>query len=56
MQRENGIVIAIVADLDDPEQLGRVRVRYPHLNDQLSDWARLATPMGGKSRGLFFHI
>jgi uncharacterized protein involved in type VI secretion and phage assembly len=53
VQRENGIVIGIVADLDDPEQLGRVRVRFPHLNDELSDWARLATPMGGKDRGLF---
>ena len=54
MQRENGIVIGIVADLDDQEELGRVRVRFPHLNDQMSDWARLATPMGGKERGLFF--
>jgi uncharacterized protein involved in type VI secretion and phage assembly len=54
VQRENGIMIGIVADLDDPEQLGRVRVRYPHLDDQLSDWARLASPMAGKDRGLFF--
>lgn len=53
MQRENGIVIGIVADLDDPEQLGRVRVRFPHLNDELSDWSRLASPMGGKDRGWF---
>ena len=53
MQRENGIVIGIVADLDDQEDIGRVRVKYPHLNDELSDWARLATPMGGKGRGLF---
>ena len=27
MQRENGIVIGIVTDLDDPERLGRVRVQ-----------------------------
>jgi len=53
MQRENGIVIGIVSDLDDPEQLGRVRVRFPHLNNEMSHWARLATPMGGKERGLF---
>lgn len=52
-QRENGIVIGIVADLDDPEQLGRVRVRLPHLNDELSDWSRLAAPLGGKNRGWF---
>jgi uncharacterized protein involved in type VI secretion and phage assembly len=53
MQRENGILIGIVEDLDDPEKLGRVRVRLPHLADQLTDWSRQATPMGGKDRGLF---
>lgn len=53
MQRENGVVIGIVADLDDPLKLGRVRVKLPHLGDQLSDWARMASPMGGKDRGLF---
>lgn len=50
----NGIVIGIVDSLDDTENLGRIKVRYPHLNDQVSEWARLATPMGGKDRGLFF--
>ena len=53
MGRENGIVIGIVDDLNDEEQLGRVRVRYPHLDGEMSDWARVATPMGGKDRGLF---
>jgi uncharacterized protein involved in type VI secretion and phage assembly len=51
--RDNGIVIALVTDLDDPEGLGRVRVRYPHLDDQLSNWARLVAPMAGKNRGVF---
>jgi uncharacterized protein involved in type VI secretion and phage assembly len=53
MQRENGIVIGIVADLDDPEQLGRVRVRLPYLSDEVSDWCRIASPLGGKDRGWF---
>jgi uncharacterized protein involved in type VI secretion and phage assembly len=53
MQRENGIVIGIVADLDDPEKIGRVRVKFPHLANQMSQWARLASPMGGKQRGFF---
>jgi len=53
MQRENGIVIGIVADLDDPDRLGRVRVKFPHLNGEMSHWARLASPMGGKERGWF---
>lgn len=53
MQRENGIVIGIVTDLDDPDRLGRVKVRFPHLEDQESQWARIASPMAGKGRGLF---
>ena len=53
MQRENGIIIGVVQDLDDPEQLGRVRVRLPHLNDEVSDWCRISSPMGGKDRGWF---
>lgn len=53
MQRENGIVIGVVEDLDDQEDLGRVRVKFPHLNGELSNWARIATPFGGKGRGLF---
>src|SRR5581483_3964040 len=51
--RENGIMIGVVADLADPDRLGRVRVRFPCLADQLSDWARLATPMAGAGRGFF---
>jgi len=54
MKRENGIVIGIVSDLDDPDKLGRVRVKFPYLNDQLSDWARVANPMAGKNRGVYF--
>ena len=54
MSHGNGIVIGVVTSLDDKEGLGRVQVRYPHLGDKLSDWARIATPMGGKERGLFF--
>jgi uncharacterized protein involved in type VI secretion and phage assembly len=50
----NGIVIGLVEDLRDPEGLGRVRVRYPYLDNQLSDWARLATLMAGDGRGSFF--
>lgn len=50
----NGIVIGVVIDLEDPEGLGRVRVRYPHLGDKPSDWARLASPMAGDRRGFFF--
>ena len=54
MNPENGIIIGIVDDLKDPENLGRVRVTYPVLEDQLSDWARLVSLMAGKERGAFF--
>jgi uncharacterized protein involved in type VI secretion and phage assembly len=30
-----------------------VRVQFPTLDDQESNWARLVTPMAGKERGLF---
>jgi uncharacterized protein involved in type VI secretion and phage assembly len=49
----NGIIVGLVIDLDDPEKIGRVRVQFPTLGDQASDWARLVTPMAGKERGLF---
>jgi uncharacterized protein involved in type VI secretion and phage assembly len=52
--RENGIIIGLVADLADPDALGRVRVKFPVLQDQLSSWAKIASPMAGKDRGVFF--
>src|SRR5260370_22921848 len=54
VQRENGILIGVVTDLKDPDGLGRVRVRFPYLEDQLSTWAKICSPMAGKNRGLFF--
>jgi uncharacterized protein involved in type VI secretion and phage assembly len=52
--KENGIVVGIVTSLEDPESLGRIRVKYPHLNDKESQWARLVAPMAGQERGFFF--
>jgi uncharacterized protein involved in type VI secretion and phage assembly len=54
MGGENGIRIGLVVDNQDPQNLGRVKVVYPTLDDQESDWARLVTPMAGKERGIFF--
>lgn len=53
-QRENGIVIGTVVDLDDPEKLGRVKLKFAQYDDQKSTWARVASPMAGKGRGIFF--
>jgi uncharacterized protein involved in type VI secretion and phage assembly len=57
--RIDGVVAAKVTNLEDPENLGRVQVMFPWLPkykdaDLSSNWARIATPMGGKERGFFF--
>ncbi|NIV72544.1 MAG: phage tail protein [Calditrichae bacterium] len=50
-----GVVIGIVTDNQDPESLGRVKVKYPWLSEEEeSHWARMATLMGGKDRGSFY--
>ena len=51
---QNGIMIAIVRSLDDPENLGRVKLEIPTLEHQETDWARIAAPMAGGGRGFFF--
>jgi uncharacterized protein involved in type VI secretion and phage assembly len=52
--RTNGILIGVVTNLDDPDNLGRVKVRFPCLADQESDWSRIATLMAGPERGIYF--
>lgn len=50
-----GVVIGLVTNSEDPEKLGRVKVKYPWLSEtDESNWARIATPMAGKERGFFF--
>lgn len=51
---QNGILIGIVKSLEDPENIGRVRVTFPYLGDQQSYWARLVTLMAGADRGSRF--
>ena len=47
-----GVVVGIVTDNDDPERLGRVKLRFPSLSaDYESHWARVAAPGNGASRG-----
>jgi uncharacterized protein involved in type VI secretion and phage assembly len=42
-----------VTNNNDPEQMGRVRVKYPSLSDsEESAWARIATPSAGNQRGI----
>jgi uncharacterized protein involved in type VI secretion and phage assembly len=53
-----GVNSAIVTDVDDPQGIGRVRVRLPWLTDSEGEvyeaWARLATLMAGPNRGTWF--
>lgn len=54
-KRIEGIVLGIVTNNQDPEQVGRVKVKFPWLMDSdESYWARVATLMAGKDRGTFF--
>jgi uncharacterized protein involved in type VI secretion and phage assembly len=50
-----GAVIGVVTNNRDPENMHRVKVRFPWLNhDDESNWARVASPMAGKGRGAYF--
>jgi len=49
-----GVVIGVVTNNQDPNGLGRVKVRFPWLSaDDESRWARMAAPMAGDGRGFF---
>jgi phage protein D/phage baseplate assembly protein gpV len=49
------IAVAVVTDNQDPENMNRVKLKYPAFSDQDSSyWARIATPSAGKERGFQF--
>jgi phage protein D/phage baseplate assembly protein gpV len=49
----SSLVVGTVTNNNDPDQMGRVRVKYPSLSDsEESAWARIATPSAGNARGL----
>lgn len=51
----NGLVIGLVTNNNDPEDMGRVRVKYATLGDDMEgEWARIATPGAGADRGMMF--
>jgi len=50
-----GVAVALVTNNQDPDGFGRVKLRFPWLSDEdESNWARIAAPMAGKDRGVFF--
>jgi uncharacterized protein involved in type VI secretion and phage assembly len=55
MSQINGVVIGLVTNVQDPTHNGRIKVRFPWLDDQHeTDWIRIATMMSGNGRGSFF--
>jgi Rhs element Vgr protein len=52
-ERLPGVAIALVDDNDDPDDMGRVRLRFPWMGeDAVSFWARVAMPGAGKDYGM----
>ncbi len=53
--RAPGVVIGIVSDVVDPMNIGRVKVKFPWLGDEVdSGWARMATPGAGPDSGMIW--
>jgi uncharacterized protein involved in type VI secretion and phage assembly len=52
------VVIGVVTNVKDPDGLGRVKVKFPWMAEANakveSNWARIAAPSAGKSRGFYF--
>ncbi|HPH97426.1 MAG TPA: VgrG-related protein [Anaerolineaceae bacterium] len=58
-QKLFGVVVGLVTNVDDPEKLGRVQVKFPWMPpangaEFSSNWARIVTPMGGSLRGFYY--
>ena len=48
------LVIGVVTNNNDPDKIGRIRVKYPALSDdQEGDWARVSTHNAGDQRGIY---
>jgi uncharacterized protein involved in type VI secretion and phage assembly len=51
--RADGVVLGIVTNVSDPDDRGRVKLRFPWLSDDYeSDWARVLQLGAGTRRGL----
>jgi phage protein D/phage baseplate assembly protein gpV len=49
------VVVGIVTNVNDPNGLARVKVKFPTISENLeSNWARLVNPMAGPGRGFEF--
>ena len=54
VDRWPGVVPAIVTNTDDPNEWGRVKVKYPWMSDEdESDWVLVASPGAGPTAGFY---
>lgn len=50
-----GVAVGVVSNINDPDKQGRVKVKFLlRETEQESDWIRIASPMAGPSRGMYF--
>jgi uncharacterized protein involved in type VI secretion and phage assembly len=56
MTRTYGVVIALVSDVDDPDQQGRIKLRFPWLpsDETRSGWVPIVRPLAGHDRGFHY--
>lgn len=53
--RGAGVAIGIVTNLNDPDGMGRVKLKLPWMDDSVeTHWARIAGPMTGNATGIQF--
>lgn len=54
-QRFDGVYPAVVTNIEDPDKLGRIKLKLPWLADDYeSDWARVMQMGGGDDRGILW--
>lgn len=54
MSTDNGVLIGVVSDLNDPLELGRIKVTLAAKDAVMSNWAHVVSPMAGPNRGALF--
>lgn len=51
----NGVMVATVTNINDPEKLGRVKLKFPvRENEHETDWAPIVSLMTGSAMGMMF--
>ncbi len=59
INRQFGVVSAVVTNIDDPSKQGHVQLKFPWMPkyngaELSSNWARIASPSAGNGRGMLF--